>query len=232
MNRQHAGWGPFRKYSDPYTCAATLAYGICNDHPFRNGNKRTALVSMLAHLDKNRLTLKGEVRQSELYDLMLAVADHALTLERQPPRTKRRFQRPRFDSDHQVAELAVWIRSRADAIKRGERQITYRQLRQILPRHGYALGDSKGNQLEVLRDVDVRKGVFRRERIKEQKMIGRIGYRNEGETVSVKTIKELRRMCHLTPEEGVDSNAFYDGADVVDVFVNRYRNVLRRLAKT
>lgn len=233
VNRQHAGWGPFRKYPDPCRNAATLTYGICNDHPFHNGNKRTALVSMLAHLDKNRLTLKGDVKQAELYEIMLSLADHGLTLERVAPRTKRKFQRARFDSDHQVGELARWLQARAERIRRGERQVTYRQLRQILPRHGYALGEHKtGNQMEVVRIREVRKGLLRHERVIEQKPIGRIGYRNEGETVSIKTMKELRRMCRLTAEEGVDSDAFYDGADVVDAFVNQYRNVLRRLAKT
>jgi death on curing protein len=46
------------------------------------------------------------------------------------------------------------------------------------------------------------------------------------------TLKDLRRMCRLTEEHGVDTGAFYDGAEVIDVFVNRYRTVLRRLAKT
>jgi death-on-curing protein len=233
VHRQHAGWGPFRKYGDPWSNAATLTYGICNDHPFRNGNKRTALVCMLAHLDKNRLTLKGEVRQRELFDLMLELADHALGNERIPMRARKPLARRRFNADHQVEQLTDWLRARVTPIKRGERQLTYRQLRHILPRHGYSLGQPSGsNLIEVWRDVEVRKGILRRQVVTEQKLIGRIGYRNEGETVSVKTMKELRRICRLTAEDGVDSDAFYDGADVVDAFVNEYRGVLRRLAKT
>ncbi len=65
------------KYPDPILNAATLLYGICNDHPFHNGNKRTALVSALAHLDKNNLILRA-TKQTELFNLMIAVADHAL----------------------------------------------------------------------------------------------------------------------------------------------------------
>jgi prophage maintenance system killer protein len=78
VGRQHAGFGPFRKYSDPVSNAATLPFGIRNDHPFHNGNKRTALVSMLAHLEKNHFALKDDVRQSALYDLMLSLANHEL----------------------------------------------------------------------------------------------------------------------------------------------------------
>jgi death-on-curing family protein len=82
VGRQHAGFGPFKK-------AATLTFAVCNNHPFHNGNKRTALVAMLAHLDKNRLTLKGEVRQDELYELMLALAKFEFTTERAAPRRRR-----------------------------------------------------------------------------------------------------------------------------------------------
>src|SRR5262249_14431063 len=55
--RQRVGFGPFLKYSDPFDNAATLTFGVCCNHAFHNGNKRTALVSMLAHLDANKHTL-------------------------------------------------------------------------------------------------------------------------------------------------------------------------------
>lgn len=41
VNRQHSGSGSWLKYADPIANAATLAFGICCDHPFHNGNKRT-----------------------------------------------------------------------------------------------------------------------------------------------------------------------------------------------
>jgi death-on-curing protein len=187
---------------------------------------------MLAHLDKNHLTLKG-VRQDDLYDLMMSLAERGLTTERIAPKVRRRLGELRFDSDHQVAELARWLEPRTERVRRGERPITYRQLRPLLQRHGYVLGDPvRGNQIPVLREEQRKTGVLRRETKVTLKPIGRIGYRNEGETVSVKTMKEIRRLCRLTEEDGVDSVAFYDGSEVIDSFVNQYRTVLRRLAKT
>jgi hypothetical protein len=35
--------------------------------------------------------------------------------------------------------------------------------------------------------------------------------------------KQVRRMCRLTEEDGVDSSAFYGGSDVVDVFIDELR---------
>lgn len=77
VSRQESGIGDDLKYPDPLLNAATLLYGICCDHPFHNGNKRTALVCALAHLDRNRLVLRA-TRQRELFKLMIAVADHAI----------------------------------------------------------------------------------------------------------------------------------------------------------
>jgi death-on-curing protein len=232
VGRQHVGFGPFKKYPGPVPNAATLTYGICNDHPFHNGNKRTALVSMLAHLDKNRLTLRGEVRQDDLYDLMLALADHRFGAERIPRRARRRVAPSRFDADHQVQALSAWLAPRVSRVSRKERLVTYRELPEILKPHGYALGSRGSNSIEVIRVLSKKRGILRREEREELKVIGRIGYRNEGETVSRKTMRELRTMCKLREEDGVDSEALYGSADVVDAFVNQYRTVLRRLAKT
>ena len=73
--RQHSGLGDLLKYPDLIHSAATLAFGLCCDHPFHNGNKRTALVALLVHLDKNRLSLAG-VPDDELFKLMLSIAQH------------------------------------------------------------------------------------------------------------------------------------------------------------
>jgi prophage maintenance system killer protein len=150
--RQYSGFGPFRKYPDPISNAATLTFGICCDHAFHNGNKRTALVSMLAHLDKNRFSLKGSVRQDELYDLMINLASRSLTTMRIPPKQRRRLGAIRYDADHQVKELGQWLDARVGRVTRGERPVTYRQLPQILKPYGYYLGQIKSNSVEVLRE--------------------------------------------------------------------------------
>src|SRR5580698_3594419 len=67
VDRQGVSIGSRLKYDTPVYSAATLGYGICNNHPFYNGNKRTALVSILAHLDKNKLSL-WNADEDKLYD--------------------------------------------------------------------------------------------------------------------------------------------------------------------
>jgi death on curing protein len=228
VNRQHTGHRDILKYPDPLSSAATLAYGVCCDHPFHNGNKRTALVAMLVHLDRNHLCILN-TKESELYQLMLGIADHTLGLRLDPRRPDK--VPSRRDPDDEVTSIKDWLKRRVAPLHRGERQITYRQLRQVLSRFGVSLEASRSNAVEVVKLVTVPGGLLRRAR-SEPRRLGTIGYRNEGTEVSFKDIKNLRRMCALTEEDGVDSDAFYDGADVIDAFINRYRTLLRRLAKT
>ncbi len=71
VGRQHFGYGGQMKYNTPLSNAASLCYGVCSNHPLHNGNKRTALVALLCHLDKNGYTFTDRVNQDNLYSFML-----------------------------------------------------------------------------------------------------------------------------------------------------------------
>src|SRR5665811_180160 len=126
VSRQHSGYGELMKYHDPVLNAATLLYGICNDHPFYNGNKRTELVSALAHLDCNHLVL-GATKQIELFRLMIEVANHSIV--KSPVKIGRETENvPRRGTpDEEVKAIASWFRSRVEPITRGETPITFRE---------------------------------------------------------------------------------------------------------
>ena len=53
--------------------AAAYGYGIASSHPFRDGNKRIAFLSMVIFLGVNRMAL--EAPEAEVVSTMLAVAD-------------------------------------------------------------------------------------------------------------------------------------------------------------
>jgi death on curing protein len=226
--RQHVGLGSTLKYPEPVSNAATLAFGICCDHPFYNGNKRTALVAMLVHLDRNRLCLY-DTSKSELYQFMLAIADHSIGT-RLDPRRPDKHPQP-LPVDGQVAAAQEWLQKRVEKVRRGERPVTYRQLRQILMRFGYELENPHSNRVDVVKVEHLPASLLRKPRTVRRR-IGFIGYRDEGTEVSMKDLKQARRICKLTEDDGVDADAFYNHEAVVDAFVNRYRTVLRRLAKT
>jgi death-on-curing protein len=53
--------------------AAAYLYSICRNHPFLDGNKRTALACALAFLRLNGMAMIAD--QDELYELVIGVAE-------------------------------------------------------------------------------------------------------------------------------------------------------------
>jgi len=68
-------------YGDPAPdladLAASLAFGLARNHPFVDGNKRTAAVACEAFLELNQATL--EANDLELFPLYLALAEGKLS---------------------------------------------------------------------------------------------------------------------------------------------------------
>lgn len=227
--RQWTGIGDTLKYSAPIESAATLAYGICCNHPFYNGNKRTSLVSLLVHLDKNKISL-FDTKQVQLYDFMLRVADHTLGVR--IDRRKRREVKRRRSADDEVRAMVDWLSSRAAKVVRGERLITYRELHKILESFGFYLKHPKNNSIDIVRQEDVRKGLFKKRVVREEKRIGNIPWPGENRQISFQSIKHVRTLCGLREEDGIDSEGFYNYSVVIEEFVNHYRKILQRLART
>jgi death on curing protein len=227
VGRQFTGGGQHFKYPDAESNAATLLFGLCHDHPFMNGNKRTALVAMLAHLDKNQRTLVG-VGKDALFDMILGVANHTFVAHGQR-------RRPHKHSDDEVAEIAEWIKGNSYRLQRGEKNITYRQLRAILLRHRYTLENPKSNFIELVKIEQVAERRWFSTTVSEQrKKITSIPYSGENRLVGIGLVKHVRRKCELTESDGCDSTQFYEGVDdayLIDGFINEYRTVLRRLAR-
>lgn len=219
--RQSVGNGSLLKYRTPVYNAASLGYGICNNHPFYNGNKRTALVSILAHLDKNKLSL-WQVDESELYDFMISVANHAIaewTAEKL--NIDIIFEPGETDSDVEVRMMGRWLAYHAAQVRRGEdRVITYQELRKILRRFGYDLVNPSNARIRIVKSN--KDGTLTN--------IHSIYYPGEAREVSLGAVKSVRARCRLREEDGIDSDSFYWNALQISEFVNRHRLVLRRLA--
>lgn len=65
--------------SDMATLAASLAYGLARNHPFVDGNKRTAAVACETFIEINRLRL--DATDVELFPRFLALAEGLLEVE-------------------------------------------------------------------------------------------------------------------------------------------------------
>ena len=63
-------------HRDLHEMAAAYAFHLCQDHPFLDGNKRTALLAALVFLDINEVAVADP--GGRLYDAMLGVAERRL----------------------------------------------------------------------------------------------------------------------------------------------------------
>jgi death-on-curing family protein len=72
LSRPRTSLGGTEKYKSVDAKAAALLHSLVKNHPFRNGNKRTALVALLVFLRRNDRRL--EASESEIFELLIAVA--------------------------------------------------------------------------------------------------------------------------------------------------------------
>lgn len=222
--RQWAGHNGQLLHVRPVDNAATLLYGLCLNHCFMNGNKRTSLVASLVHLDRNNFLLRG-VGDNDLYDFLTALAAHNL-------QDKKRQTVPR---DAELEYVKRWLRERCSRMRRGDRPLTFRQLRQILRRYNFELRNADRNFIDIYAVAQEKRnsffGLSYLTRVKEHK-VKTISYPGENSELSRKAIKDIREICKLTEADGVDSASFYDEEAIVEYFINQYRSLLARLAKT
>lgn len=73
MGNVEATFGGEYLHQSLFEMAAAYLYGICRNHPFLDGNKRTSLACALAFLRFNGF--KVQSGQDTLYDLVIGVAE-------------------------------------------------------------------------------------------------------------------------------------------------------------
>lgn len=93
--------GGAEKYKSLSQKAAALVHSLILNHPFHNGNKRTALASLVLFLRQNNHLLIAD--EDELFRFLVAVASHSLPCDGR-------------DSDDEVREMSAFIRAHMSAI--------------------------------------------------------------------------------------------------------------------
>lgn len=99
VERPKTSLGHTEKYPAIEQKGAALFHSLAMNHGFHNGNKRTALLALLAFLDRNDMRLKNEVADDDVLKMVVDVASD-------------RFPEPRASADQVVEALAQWLGSR------------------------------------------------------------------------------------------------------------------------
>ncbi|MBX3385116.1 MAG: Fic family protein [Phycisphaeraceae bacterium] len=242
VGRQAAGAYGKLFYPTALENACSLMFGICQNHPFFNGNKRTALVCLVAHLHENRCALQ-DISHEELYDIVVSLANHSLASKllqtdgREAARSaarKRKIVEAATDRGRDM-EIEMLIRVLRPYVRQIDRQyypMSVKELHRALKRLGFEFGAASGNQIELIRVTQVTepRRWFRREKTIDQRaVIGKVPNSGDNRVVSVHEIKRIRQMARLTEEFGVDSKTFFQGLNPVDSLIASHAAVLRML---
>jgi prophage maintenance system killer protein len=219
VSRPQTANGDILKYPTVEMAAAALLHALVHNHPFHNGNKRTALVAMLVFLDENGMMPICE--EDEVFRLVLRLAQHALVEGHLPDLP-----------DREVLVIANWLKDRCRWTELGDRPMSFRRLKPLLSEYGceFEHPPGVGNRINITRVVSERSSWFGRPR--QLTLRTQTHYGDEGRDVAKDTIKKIRHDLHLDDDHGVDSASFYQRLPAPPgEFIVRYRKTLRRLAR-
>lgn len=223
VDRQIVGSADQFKWNTPYEISATLLFGIVRNHPFHDANKRTGLVSCANLLLRSNIALT--LNEDELVRFTEDVASH--DLNRYP--TYRDLVREPIQ-DPEIVFIARYLRKNSRVLSKTKHSITFRELGATLRRYGFDLADPKGNTIDV---VYTGRGPFENDIWKGWETghrICNIGFPGHSKQVSIGDVKRIRKELCLLPEFGVDSDAFFQDADLLTNLISSYEGALRRLA--
>jgi death-on-curing protein len=132
--RQFTSGGGVYKYKTIESIAANLFYGVALGHAFENGNKRTALLSMLALIEKNRMYLIN-TSEDELYEIARTVAAN----------TNR-------NADIETTEIARWLKPRIRPKALGDTAMMFKALKEQLEEFGCTFDKHDANFIKIHRE--------------------------------------------------------------------------------
>lgn len=206
--RPKTSHGQTMKYPSVAMAGAAILHAIIHDHPFHNGNKRTAMVSFLVLLDKNDWVFSLD--QDAIYDFLLNLSAHQLYYKK----SKKLIE----GADPEMIHVAHWVQQNMRRLRRGDYLLQFRQLKDILRTYDceFETPRSGGSNMKITRGT----------------LATNVWFGGDGRDVETRTITKIRKDLELDEENGYDSDIFYNKGPRIPDFVNKYRKLLVKLAKT
>lgn len=196
--------GGIEKYSTLPEKVAALFHSLTKNHAFHNGNKRTALVTLLSTLHRNDYSLKGSVTDDNVYDLAVSVTADVFPHENH-----------NLSVDGVVQSLASWIRDNAERLNHRLSSMTLDEFIKRCEQAGARTKYVKGGSISILNGHASIK-------------IARSTRRLDGPAISI----YLKKLNLGESAAGITGTEFQDGASPERVQIYRFISALRRLAKT
>lgn len=205
VHRPSTAFGSEKKYPTVSMAGAALFHTLVLNHPFHNGNKRTAIVALFEFLRRNSYKLETELGQEALYRFVVDVAAHRFAAE------AGNWQ----DADSEVLGISRWIQQHTRRVQKGEQNLQFGQLRKLLKKHGCVIEVIPGSKVNIRRNGKS----------------CQLAYGGEGRDCDKASIHRIRKRLLLDESNGYDSDTFYSGGEPTQGFIKQYEDLLAKLAR-
>lgn len=203
-HRPHTGIGSRDKYNTVLKKTAALFHSIAKNHAFHNGNKRTAIVTLLTTLYRNDRRFCQGINDDDIYDLAVRVAD-----DRFPSETG-------LAGDKLVDALAKWL---DDKTERLNHNFSAMKVSEFLSKC-----EAAGCLTKLSKDGT---------HIVQNTGKGSVNISGSTRKISGNVVRNYLRQLRLTSSSsGILQEEFQEGVSGERQEMHRYMAALRRLAKT
>jgi death-on-curing family protein len=207
-----------QKYFTPQLATAATLHSLIKNHALPNGNKRTAVISMMVMLDMNGLALTCD--ETEIFRLAYNVASSNLL----------KFEPSRYDNlwEHETWAIGQWLdlNTGSKLSEARKRPLKWSNLRKTLTELGCDF-ELQGNRIKISRTIKM-PGIFNRTQRPSRVII----ISHDGQDCDKGMIEDLRKAFELDPDHGVADADFYSGSPTrPSEFIVRHSALIRRLAK-
>ena len=219
VSRQTVGYNDKEKWTTDIEKIATLLYGLTKDHAFNDGNKRTALLSLLIGL--HRINRQVDCKKKEYETLLVRIASNELA---KYPAYKRFSQK----TDSEVLFIADFIKRNTRKVDMRFRSLTFNEFNTRLKTYDVWLEHPKGNTINVYQKKEKTffNKLFNRSQDERITQIGFPGWKRQ---VNPKAFWSVLGAAGLTAEKGFDARVFFEGVEPEYKLIDEYYDVLRRL---
>ncbi len=218
VSRQCVAFGGKEKWNTPIQKIATLVFGLVKDHAFNDGNKRTALLSMLLAL--NKINRQANCKKEVFETLLVRIAANKLSDYKE----FKNFNGP----DAEVEFIADFIRRKTRKTEVSFHSLTYEEFDTKLRRYNVWLEDPSGNYINVYQTRPSKKTIFKKQQSQNDRIL-QIGFSGWKKQVNPKALKEVLKAAGLTAANGIDSKVFYYDAEPEYKLIDEYYPILKRL---
>lgn len=201
-----------------FEVCASLLYGLIQNHPFHDCNKRTAILSAFYFLTKSkRIPCDSHIAFEKL----------TVNIARRKLGNYTKYKKLLKKENGEVKVIAALLKEKTRPQEYDKPRITFNDLNKLLKRNGYALRKPSGGFIDVVSDEE--KSSFMKRVLGKTSKI-RIVFKGWKSEVHEADLDRLKRITGLTPQNGFDSKVFYRGEACLPALIEEYSDMLRRLA--